>query len=66
VALLGAIEYAWNVYPSTTLSSSLLCLSNTILIVGVWFGDAQGKTVNDAENARVDDAQKKRRQVKSQ
>jgi alpha-1,3-mannosyltransferase len=34
----GAIEYAWNVYPSTTCSSAVLCVSHVILLGGIWFG----------------------------
>ncbi|XP_055312404.1 lethal(2)neighbour of tid protein isoform X2 [Sitodiplosis mosellana] len=33
--LLGLIEFAWNTYPSTVLSSSLLHLSHVILLYGV-------------------------------
>lgn len=33
--LLGLIEFAWNTYPSTVLSSSLLHLSHLILLYGV-------------------------------
>ncbi|KAH9966605.1 glycosyltransferase family 58 protein [Russula dissimulans] len=36
--IIGAIEYAWNVYPSTTLSSVVLCVSHVALLGGVWFG----------------------------
>ncbi|KAL0947030.1 hypothetical protein HGRIS_013173 [Hohenbuehelia grisea] len=38
IALLAAIEYAWNVYPSTSLSSSVLLASNSILLLGIWLG----------------------------
>ncbi|KAI0032272.1 mannosyltransferase [Vararia minispora EC-137] len=43
LAVLASIEYAWNVYPSTTLSSSCLLLSNAALVAGLWFGDSQGR-----------------------
>ncbi|VDB88734.1 unnamed protein product [Peniophora sp. CBMAI 1063] len=42
LALLAAIEYSWNVYPSTVLSSGILCACNAILLAGVWTGHAQG------------------------
>ncbi|KAJ3778226.1 glycosyltransferase family 58 protein [Lentinula raphanica] len=35
--LLGAIEYAWNVYPATYVSSSTLLGANLITLAGVWF-----------------------------
>ena len=38
-----AIEYAWNVYPSTNLSSGVLLAGNSLLLVGVWFGFPNGK-----------------------
>ena len=41
---MGAIEYAWNVYPSTTRSSVVLCVSHVILLGGIWFGHAEGIT----------------------
>ncbi|KIP08176.1 glycosyltransferase family 58 protein [Phlebiopsis gigantea 11061_1 CR5-6] len=44
VLLLG-IEYAWNVYPSTPLSSGGLCAANLVLLAGVWLGDQEGKGV---------------------
>ena len=34
--LVGAVEYAWNVYPSTTLSSSVLLGANVTMVAGVW------------------------------
>lgn len=43
LALILCIEYTWNVFPSTTLSSGLLLAANTSLLVGVWFGFAEGK-----------------------
>ncbi|KAH9981353.1 ALG3 protein-domain-containing protein [Lactifluus volemus] len=39
-----AIEYAWNVYPSTTISSVVLCVSHVVLLGGIWFGYADGKS----------------------
>ncbi|KIK59804.1 glycosyltransferase family 58 protein [Collybiopsis luxurians FD-317 M1] len=35
--LVGTIEYAWNIYPSTTISSSALLGTNILVIAGVWF-----------------------------
>ncbi|KXN82615.1 Dol-P-Man:Man(5)GlcNAc(2)-PP-Dol alpha-1,3-mannosyltransferase [Leucoagaricus sp. SymC.cos] len=37
-----AIEYAWNVYPSTNLSSGILLTGNALLLVGIWFGYPNG------------------------
>ncbi|KAI0724112.1 mannosyltransferase [Fomitopsis betulina] len=44
LALLFAIEYAWNVYPSTTLSSAVLCAANAALVIGIWSGYPEGIT----------------------
>lgn len=44
LAILLAIEYAWNVYPSTNLSSGVLVAANAALLVGVWFGYPEGKS----------------------
>ncbi|KAI9510227.1 mannosyltransferase [Russula earlei] len=41
--IIGAIEYAWDVYPSTTISSAVLCVSHVVLLGGIWFGYAEGK-----------------------
>ncbi|EPQ58193.1 glycosyltransferase family 58 protein [Gloeophyllum trabeum ATCC 11539] len=43
IGLLMSIEYCWNVYPSTPLSSGLLALGNAALVVGIWFGYSEGK-----------------------
>ncbi|KZV63205.1 glycosyltransferase family 58 protein [Peniophora sp. CONT] len=40
LVLLAAVEYCWNVYPSTTLSSGILWASNALLLAGVWLGHA--------------------------
>jgi len=45
VIILG-IEYAWNVFPSTPLSSGVLLISNSALVLGIWFGYAEGKPEN--------------------
>lgn len=31
-----ALEYSWNVFPSTPLSSALLCMGNAALVWGMW------------------------------
>lgn len=31
-----ALEYAWNVFPSTSASSAALCLANAVLVLGLW------------------------------
>ncbi|RPD66293.1 glycosyltransferase family 58 protein [Lentinus tigrinus ALCF2SS1-7] len=46
IALLLTIEYAWNVYPSTNFSSGVLVAANTALLLGIWFGYPEGKTVH--------------------
>ncbi|KDR81851.1 hypothetical protein GALMADRAFT_264132 [Galerina marginata CBS 339.88] len=43
LALILGIEYAWNIFPSTSLSSCVLLCCNTLLLVGIWFGYAIGK-----------------------
>lgn len=52
LVLLMAIEYAWNVYPSTTLSSSVLLAGNSLLLVGVWFGFPNGKAILTTTSSR--------------
>jgi len=42
LVLLLAIEYAWNVFPSTPISSAVLCIANAVLVTGVWFGFPEG------------------------
>lgn len=37
------IEYAWNVFPSTAISSMVLLGANGLLLVGIWFGDSGSK-----------------------
>jgi hypothetical protein len=44
VAIMLGIEYAWNVFPSTPISSSILLLANAMLLGGIWFGFADGRT----------------------
>ncbi|KAL4067824.1 mannosyltransferase [Scleroderma citrinum] len=44
LAILVGIEYAWNVFPSTTLSCGILLTMNTSLLLGIWFGFAEGKS----------------------
>ncbi|KAI0062334.1 mannosyltransferase [Artomyces pyxidatus] len=43
LSILAAIEYAWNIFPSTVYSSAILCTANTLLVVGIWFGYASGR-----------------------
>ncbi|THH29639.1 hypothetical protein EUX98_g4553 [Antrodiella citrinella] len=38
LAILAGIEYAWNVYPSTDISSSILLGGNVLLLLGIFFG----------------------------
>ncbi|KAI8853950.1 lethal(2)neighbour of Tid protein-like protein [Chytridium lagenaria] len=44
IALFGAIEYCWNVYPSTNESSILLLVSHGILLLGLLVGDEEPKS----------------------
>ncbi|KAF8911176.1 dolichyl-P-Man:Man(5)GlcNAc(2)-PP-dolichyl mannosyltransferase [Gymnopilus junonius] len=44
LALLLGIEYAWNIFPSTSLSSGVLLCCNLLLLAGVWFGYPNGKS----------------------
>ncbi|KAF8577256.1 glycosyltransferase family 58 protein [Ramaria rubella] len=48
-AILASIEYAWNVFPSTTLSSAALLISNLALLIGIWFGFPEGKEVSQRQ-----------------
>ncbi|KAF8955451.1 glycosyltransferase family 58 protein [Flammula alnicola] len=43
LVLLAGIEYAWNVFPSTPLSSGILLACNSLLLAGIWFGYPSGK-----------------------
>ncbi|KAG9040245.1 dolichyl-P-Man:Man(5)GlcNAc(2)-PP-dolichol alpha-1,3-mannosyltransferase [Tulasnella sp. JGI-2019a] len=43
IALLGAVEYSWNVFPSTKASSCVLLFFNLASILGVWFGYPNGR-----------------------
>ncbi|KZV97652.1 glycosyltransferase family 58 protein [Exidia glandulosa HHB12029] len=43
LALLASVEYAWNVYPSTNMSSGILLAAHMVLILGIWFGWPEGK-----------------------
>ncbi|CCL98442.1 uncharacterized protein FIBRA_00439 [Fibroporia radiculosa] len=43
LVLLAVIEYAWNVFPSTSVSSGMLCIANAALLAGTWFGYPEGK-----------------------
>lgn len=43
LGLILSIEYAWNIFPSTILSSSTLVIANGFLLAGIWFGFPQGE-----------------------
>lgn len=47
-ALLAAIEWAWNVFPSSLNSSMVLTFAHWGLFAGVYYGDVAGKSI--AEN----------------
>lgn len=42
LALLVGIEYSWNVFPSTNLSSYLLNACHALILIGIWFGHPVG------------------------
>ncbi|KAJ7685072.1 glycosyltransferase family 58 protein [Mycena polygramma] len=42
IGLLIAIEYSWNVFPSTPFSSTVLVVANTLLLAGIWTGYPNG------------------------
>ncbi|KIM62064.1 glycosyltransferase family 58 protein [Scleroderma citrinum Foug A] len=44
LTILAGIEYAWNVFPSTALSSGILLAANTSLLLGIWFGFPEGRS----------------------
>ena len=52
IVLLLAIEYAWNVFPSTILSSAVLFISNATLITGIWFGYPEG--IHPEQKGKID------------
>ncbi|CDO72863.1 hypothetical protein BN946_scf185002.g48 [Trametes cinnabarina] len=54
LALLLAIEYAWNVYPSTSLSSGMLVAANAALVLGIWFGYPEGVAPTRLSISKVD------------
>ncbi|KAF8810116.1 glycosyltransferase family 58 protein [Phlegmacium glaucopus] len=43
LAIIIGIEYAWNIFPSTPISSGILLASNTLLVIGIWFGYPSGR-----------------------
>ncbi|KAH8117363.1 glycosyltransferase family 58 protein [Phellopilus nigrolimitatus] len=45
LSIICCIEYAWNVFPSTNISSALLVSANVVLLAGVWFGWPIGRDV---------------------
>ncbi|KAJ6596776.1 mannosyltransferase [Mycena vulgaris] len=38
IALIVGIEYSWNVFPATSVSSTVLLAANTLLLAGIWTG----------------------------
>jgi alpha-1,3-mannosyltransferase len=51
----AAQEWAWNVYPSTSASSSVVVSTLAITVVGAWFGtSSKGVAVIDDERQRKD------------
>jgi len=45
LTILAGIEYAWNVFPSTALSSGVLLVANISLLLGIWFGFPEGRSI---------------------
>ncbi|TDL27387.1 glycosyltransferase family 58 protein [Rickenella mellea] len=43
LAMWVCIEYTWNIFPSTKISSALLVATNALLLAGIWFGWPEGK-----------------------
>ncbi|KAK0459611.1 glycosyltransferase family 58 protein [Desarmillaria tabescens] len=39
IALLVGVEYAWNVFPSTNTSSTILLISNALLLIGLYVSE---------------------------
>jgi alpha-1,3-mannosyltransferase len=44
LSILLAIEYAWNIFPATCISSGILFVANSSLLIGIWLGHAEGKS----------------------
>lgn len=41
LAIFVGVEFCWNVYPSTPLSSVVLCLCHITLLTGLWFSSSE-------------------------
>ena len=48
LCILSAVEYAWNVYPSTVVSSGMLVTANVLTLIGVWHGYPMGTSQSDS------------------
>ncbi|KAK0061469.1 dol-P-Man:Man(5)GlcNAc(2)-PP-Dol alpha-1 3-mannosyltransferase [Biomphalaria pfeifferi] len=58
ILLLGVIEFCWNTYPSTVLSSSLLHASHLFILLGLWLvlvktGSPSAKSQKDSSIGKV-------------
>lgn len=51
-AIFAAQEYAWNVYPSTSLSSSLVITSLALMVIGIWIHDQRVGAANEHKAKR--------------
>lgn len=56
--MLAAVEYGWNVFPSTLNSSMGLTFANAFLLVGVYYGHPTGlsrrrRVLPDADEAKL-------------
>lgn len=58
LCLLLGIEYSWNVFPSTDLSSAILDISHLLILIGLWFGYPTGtKGRKVSFNDKVDEVE---------
>ncbi|GAM21177.1 hypothetical protein SAMD00019534_043520 [Acytostelium subglobosum LB1] len=59
ITILGAIEYCWNVYPSTDFSSILLFICNVLIVASIMLAPTPPMLINPAINQQAKDNKKK-------